>query len=151
MQRDKGMGFDPDVEEFSIAAGAREIGDDEGLGAALVALDECVIRWSYINIESFFVWILQVSSVVAEELSRGKSERASPGDLERGETVDVRLWHSRLYVITPSNKRRIERATVVCEVEIFDSGFALEVIVRRDILFTLFIGKARADFEYYAF
>jgi len=153
MQRDEGMGFDPDVEEFSVAAGAREIGYDESLSAALIALNECVIRWSYINIESFFVWVLEISSIVAEELTACKAEASCACDLERSQTVDMWLRHFvlSLHIITPSNKRRIERATVVCEVEIFDSGFALEVIVGSDILFALFIGKARADFEYYAF
>ena len=58
MQRDEGMGFDIDREEFSIATGAREIGDNESLGAALVALNECHSRWCDVDIESFFVWVL---------------------------------------------------------------------------------------------
>ncbi len=41
MQRDEGMGFDIDREEFSILSGAREVCDNKCLGAALVALDEC--------------------------------------------------------------------------------------------------------------
>jgi hypothetical protein len=69
MKRDEGMGFDADVEEFSITARSRKVGDDKSLGAALVTLDECVVWRSYVNIESFFVWILQVSSVVAKELT----------------------------------------------------------------------------------
>jgi hypothetical protein len=71
MQRDEGMGFDIDREEFSILSGACEICYDESLGAALVALYECHPRRGDVDIESFLVWILQVSSVVAKELSRG--------------------------------------------------------------------------------
>ena len=149
MQRDEGMGFDIDREEFSILSRAREVGYDESLGAALVALDKSHSRWGDVDIESFFVWVLEIRSVVAEELARGETEASSPGDFERGETVYVWRGH-RLYVITPSNERRIERAAVVCEVEIFDGGLALEVIVGRDILFALFIRKARADFECHA-
>ena len=149
MESDEGMGFDPDVEEFSIATGPREVGYDESLGAALVALNECHSRWGDIDIEGFFVWVLEIRTVVAEELTGGETEASGPGDFERGETVDVWRGH-RLYILAPSNERRIERATVVCEVEIFDGGLALEVIVGRDILFALFIGEARADFETYA-
>ena len=93
MQRDEGMGFDAHVEEFTIATGAREIGDNESLGAALVALDESHSRWGDVDIEGFFVWVLEIRSVVAEELSRGKSEASCTSDFERGETVDVRLGH----------------------------------------------------------
>ena len=149
MESDEGMGFDPDVEEFSIATGPREVGYDESLGAALVALDKSHSRWGDVDIESFFVWVLEIRSVVAEELTRGKTEASGPGDFERSETVDVRRGHN-LNILTPSNERRIERAAVVCEVEIFDGGLALEVIVGRDILFALFIGEARADLKAYA-
>jgi len=58
VKRDEGMGFDADVEEFTIAAGAREVGDNKSLGAALVALYECVVRRSYVDIKSFLVGIL---------------------------------------------------------------------------------------------
>ena len=143
------MGFDIDREEFSVFAGAREIGHDQSLSAALVALYEAQTGWRDIDIEGFFVWVLEISSVVAEELARGETDASGPGDFEGSETVDVRCGH-RLYVITPSNERRIERAAVVCEVEIFDGGLALEVIVGCDILFALLVGKARADFETYA-
>ena len=149
MESDEGMGFDIDREEFTIATGARKVGYDQRFGAALVALYECHSRWCDVDIEGFFVWVLEIRSVVAEELARGKSERTSPGDFERSETVDVWRGH-RLYVISPTHERRIERAAVVCEVEIFDGGLALEVIVGCDILFTLLIGEARADFETYA-
>jgi hypothetical protein len=69
MQRDEGMGFDIDREEFSILSRPREIGYNESLGAALVALDECHSRWGDIDIEGFFVWVLEICSVVAEELT----------------------------------------------------------------------------------
>jgi hypothetical protein len=143
------MRFDIDREEFSILSGPCEIGDNESLSAALIALYECHSRWRDVDIEGFFVGVLEIRSVVAEELTGGKSEASCTSDFERGETVDVRRWH-RLYVITPTHERRIERAAVVCEVEIFDGGFALEVIVGRDILFALLVGEARADFECHA-
>jgi hypothetical protein len=82
MESDEGMGFDIDREKFSILSRAREIGYDESLGAALIALDECHSRWGDVDIEGFFVWVLEIRSVVAEELTRCKSERTSPGDLE---------------------------------------------------------------------
>ena len=82
MKRDEGMGFDADVEEFAIAARSCEVGDDQRLSAALVALDECVVWRSYVNIKSFFVGILQVSSVVTKKLSRGETKASSPGDLK---------------------------------------------------------------------
>lgn len=93
MESNEGMGFDPDVEEFTIATGARKVGDNKGLGAALIALDECHSRWGDVDIEGFFVWVLEISSVVAEELTRGETEASCPGDLERGETVDVWSGH----------------------------------------------------------
>ena len=93
MQRDEGMGFNIDREEFSIATGAREVCYDQRFGAALVALDECHSRWGDVDIESFFVWVLEIRSVVAEELTRGETEASSPGDFERGETVDVWRGH----------------------------------------------------------
>lgn len=93
MESDEGMGFDIDREEFSILSGAREIGDNESLGAALVALDECHSRWRDVDIEGFFVGVLEIRSVVAEELTRGETEASSPGDFERGEAVDVRRGH----------------------------------------------------------
>jgi hypothetical protein len=40
MQRDEGVRLDAYVEQFTILAGAREIGDDEGFCAALIALYE---------------------------------------------------------------------------------------------------------------
>lgn len=149
MESDEGVGFDIDREEFSILSRPREICDNESLGATLVALDECHSRWGDVDIEGFFVWILEIRSVVAEELTRGETEASSPGDFEGSETVDVRSGH-KLYILTPAHERRIERATVVCEVEIFDRGLALEVIVGCDILFALLVGEARADFEAYA-
>ena len=149
MQRDEGMGFDAHVEEFTIATGACEIGYDESLGAALVALNECHPRWGDVDIEGFFVWVLEIRSVVAEELSRGETEASCTSDFERGEAVDVWRGHN-LNILTPAHERRIERATVVCEIEIFDRGLALEVIVGRDILFALLVGEARADFECHA-
>ena len=88
------MGFDADAEEFSVFAGAREMRHDESLGAALIALDEGHARRRDINIQSFFVWILEIRSVVAEELTGCEAERTGPGDLERGQTMDVWLWHS---------------------------------------------------------
>lgn len=93
MESNESMGFDIDREEFSILSGAREVCYDQSLGAALVALDECHSRRGDVDIESFFVGVLEIRSVVAEKLSRGKSERTSPSDLERGETVDVRRGH----------------------------------------------------------
>ena len=69
MKRDEGMGFDADVEEFSIAARSCKVGDNKSLSAALVALHECEARRGDVDIESFFVGILQVSSVVTEELT----------------------------------------------------------------------------------
>ena len=149
MQRDEGMGFDIDREEFSILSRAREVGYDESLGAALIALDKSHSRWGDVDIEGFFVWVLEIRSVVAEELTRGETEASCTSDLELSKTVDVRRGHN-LNILTPSNERRIERAAVVCEVEIFDGGLALEVIVGRDILFALFIGEARADLKAYA-
>jgi len=65
MQRDKGMGLDAHAEELSVFAGACEIGDDESLCAALVALDEAKTRRCDIDIESFLVGVLQICSVVA--------------------------------------------------------------------------------------
>jgi hypothetical protein len=82
VKRDEGMGFDPDVEEFSITARSCKVGDDKSLGAALVALHECEARRGDVNIESFLVWILQVSSVVAEELTAREAKASSPGDLK---------------------------------------------------------------------
>ena len=149
MESDEGVGFNAHVEEFTIATGPREIGDNESLGAALIALDKRVIRWSYIDIEGFFVWVLEIRSVVAKELTRGEAKASSPGDFERGQTVDVWSGHN-LNVITPTHERRIERTAVVCEVEIFDRGLALEVIVGRDILFAFLVGEASADFECHA-
>ena len=93
MESDEGMGFDIDREEFSILAGPREVCYDQRFGAALVALDKCHSRWGDVDIEGFFVGVLQVSSVVAEELSRGEAEASSPGDFERSETVDVWRGH----------------------------------------------------------
>ena len=93
MQRDEGMGFDIDREEFSVFSRAREVCYDQRFGAALVALDECHSRWRDVDIEGFFVGVLEISSVVAEELSRGETEASSPGDLERSEAVDVRCGH----------------------------------------------------------
>ena len=93
MERDEGMGFDIDREEFSILSGAREVCDNKGLGAALIALDKSHSRWGDVDIEGFFVWVLEISSVVAEELTRGKSEASCACDFERGEAVDVWLCH----------------------------------------------------------
>jgi len=149
MESDEGVGFNAHVEEFTIATGPREIGDNESLGAALIALDKRVIRWSYIDIEGFFVWVLEIRSVVAKELTRGEAKASSPGDFERGQTVDVWSGH-KLHIITPTHERRIKRATVVCEVEIFDSGLALEVIIWGNEFLTLFVGEARPDFKAYA-
>jgi hypothetical protein len=149
MESDEGMGLDAYVEEFTIATGACEVGYNKGLGAALVALDESHSRWGDVDIESFFVWVLEIRSVIAEELTRCETEASCPGDFEGSETVDVWSGH-RLNILTPTHERRIERAAVVCEVEIFDRGLALEVIVGCDILFALLIRKARADFEAYA-
>jgi hypothetical protein len=71
MESDEGMGFDIDREKFSILSGSREIGYDESLGAALIALDECHARRGNVDIKSFFVWILEICSVVAKELTGG--------------------------------------------------------------------------------
>jgi hypothetical protein len=65
MESNEGMGFDIDREEFSILSGACEICYDESLGAALVALYECHSRWGDVDIEGFFVWVLEIRSVVA--------------------------------------------------------------------------------------
>jgi hypothetical protein len=59
------MGFDADVEEFSITARSRKVGDDKSLGAALVALDKRKARRRDVDIESFLVGILEIRSVVA--------------------------------------------------------------------------------------
>jgi len=56
-------------------------------------LDECHARRSYVDIKSFFVWVLEIRSVVTEKLSGGEAEAARPGDLERSETMDVRVGH----------------------------------------------------------
>ena len=93
MESDEGMGFDIDREEFSILSGPREIGHDQSLSAALIALDECHSSWGDVDIEGFFVWVLEIRSVVAEELSGGETEASCTSDFERSETVDVRLWH----------------------------------------------------------
>lgn len=93
MQRDEGVGFDTHAEEFSIAPRPGKMGHDESLGAALVALDKGMIRWSYINIQSFFVRILEIRSIGAEELTGGEAKASSPGDLERGQAMDVWLGH----------------------------------------------------------
>jgi hypothetical protein len=69
MKSDEGMGLDAHAEELSVFAGACEIGHDEGLCAALVALDEAKTRRCDIDIESFFVGILQICSVGSEELA----------------------------------------------------------------------------------
>jgi hypothetical protein len=58
MQRDEGMRLDAYAEELSVFAGACEIGYDESLCAALVALYEAKARRCDIDIESFFVGIL---------------------------------------------------------------------------------------------
>jgi len=144
------MRLDAHAEELSVFAGACEIGHDESLCAALVALDECVVWRSYVDIESFFVWILQICAIGSEKLTTCEAEATSPGDLKRGQAVDVWLLRHMLNVVTPANKRRIERATVVCEVEILDRCFLLEVIVFGDILFAFLVGKARAHFKAYA-
>jgi hypothetical protein len=149
MESDKGMRLDAHAEQLTILAGAREIGNDESLSAALVALYECHSRWGDVDIEGFFVWVLEIRSVVAEELTACKSEASCTSDLKRGETVDVRRGH-RLYIITPTHERRIERAAVVCEVEIFDGGFAAEVIIWGHEFFTFGFTKTRADFECHA-
>jgi hypothetical protein len=65
MKSDEGMRLDAHAEELSVFAGACEIGDDESLCAALVALDEAKTLRCDIDIESFFVRILQICSVVA--------------------------------------------------------------------------------------
>jgi hypothetical protein len=91
MQRDEGMGLDAHAEELSVFAGACEIGDDESLCAALVTLDECVVWRSYVDIERFFVGILQICTIGSEKLATCKAEATSPGDLKRGQTVDVWL------------------------------------------------------------
>jgi hypothetical protein len=150
MKSDEGMGLDAHAEELSVFAGACEIGHDESLCAALVALDEAHARRCDIDIESFFVWILQICAIGSEKLATREAEATSPGDLKRGQAVDVWLLRHMLNVVAPSNKRRIERATVVCEVEILDRCFLLEVIVRCDILFAFFVGEARAHFKAYA-
>ena len=67
----EGMRLDAHAEELSVFAGACEIGHDESLCAALVALDKCVVRWSYVDIESFLVGILKIRSIVAKELTGG--------------------------------------------------------------------------------
>ena len=94
MQSDEGMRLDAYAEQFTIFAGAREIGDDQSLSAALVALYEAQTGWRDIDIEGFFVWVLEICAVVAEELAACKSEASSPGDLKRSETVDVWSGHS---------------------------------------------------------
>ena len=71
MKRDEGMWFDADVEEFSVFTRSGKIRHDQRFGTALVALDECHPRRRDVDIESFFVGILQVCSVVAEELTGG--------------------------------------------------------------------------------
>jgi len=58
MERDKGMGFDPDAKEFSIAPRSSEMRHDESLGAALVALYEGHALWRDVNIKRFFVGVL---------------------------------------------------------------------------------------------
>ena len=63
--------------------------------------------------------------------------------------MDVWSGHM-LNIITPSDKRRIERATVVGEVEIFDRCFLLEVIIWGNEFLTLFVGEARPDLKAYA-
>ncbi len=42
----------------SVFARSCKVGDDKSLGAALVALYECVVRRSYVDIKSFLVGIL---------------------------------------------------------------------------------------------
>jgi hypothetical protein len=59
------MGFDAHVEEFSITPRSRKVGDDKSLGAALITLYECHPRRGDVDIESFFVGILKIRSVVA--------------------------------------------------------------------------------------
>jgi hypothetical protein len=82
VKRDEGMGFDIDREKFSILSRAREVCYDESLGAALVALDECHPRRRDVDIEGFFVGVLEIRSVVAEELTRGETKASCTSDLE---------------------------------------------------------------------
>ena len=93
VKRDEGMGFDSDRKEFSVFARPSKMRHDESLGAALVALNEGVAGRRDINIEGFFIWVLEISSIGAEELTRGETKASGPGDLEGGQTVDVWLWH----------------------------------------------------------
>ena len=58
MQRNEGVRLDAYVEQFTILAGAREIGDDQSLSAALVALYKAQTGWRDVDIEGFFVRIL---------------------------------------------------------------------------------------------
>jgi len=150
MQRDEGMGLDAHAEELSVFAGACEIGDDESLCAALVALDEAHARRCDIDIESFFVGVLQICPIGSEKLTTREAEATSPGDLKRSQAVDVWLLGHKLNVVAPSDKRRIERATVVCEVEILDRCFLLEVIIWGNEFLTFLIGEASADLKAYA-
>ena len=150
MQRDEGMGLDAHAEELSVFARSCEIGYDESLCAALVALNEAHARRCDIDIESFLVWILQICAIGSEKLTTREAEASCARHFKRCQAVDVWLLGHMLNVVTPSNKRRIERATVVCEVEILDRCFLLEVIVRCDILFAFLVGKARPDLEAYA-
>ena len=93
MQSDEGMGFDSDRKEFSVFARPCKMRHNESLGAALVALNESVAGRRDINIEGFFIWVLEISSIGAEELSGCETKASGPGDLERGQTMDVWLWH----------------------------------------------------------
>lgn len=101
MQSDKGMGFDPDAEEFSVAPRSGKMRHDKSLGAALVALNEGHARWRDVDIQSFFVWVLEIRSVGAKELSGGETKASGSGDLERSQTVNVWSRHVRYLLSTP--------------------------------------------------
>jgi hypothetical protein len=89
------MRLDAHAEELSVFAGACEIGHDEGLCAALVALDECVVRWSYVDIESFLVGILQICAIGSEKLTTREAEASCACHFKRSQTVDV--WSGHIY------------------------------------------------------